>query len=420
LPEGSRNFKASLSLLLNGAGLLICLGSAFGFIGIALFSTAVNLQIRQEIYPLISLAWTAMLICVLLVPSTVNSIKILFGNPYLIHPKINSRKMVLPMVILWGSLLPLGDWIASQLALSALVLPPLQILAVGLPILWILTLALRGLRAHPPFRFWGIISIGLLVTPLVIMVIEILMALVGIILISLFVMTRPVLTEYLQNLLAKLTYAAQFDPESIQTLIFPLLQQPAVIFSGLILVAILIPLAEEIIKPIALWLSGGIRMSPEEGFTGGALCGAAFALLESLGMLSTPVSEGWAIIVIGRAGTGILHITCSAVVGWGFVSAWTNGKKIWFLYGLGTAVVLHALWNTVSLLTGFAAILPEQANGSLKLLVWIGNYGPPGLIILSLTTLFILFQFNIQLRRSSQQSLEKPYSVIQDPNKTAL
>jgi len=107
----------------------------------------------------------------------------------------------------------------------------------------------------------------------------------------------------------------------------------------------------------------GKRLTPREGFIGGMICGAVFALVESLGMMSSAPAEGWALSAVGRMGTAILHITTTSLTGWGLATAWQDrhfGK-------LGAAclisVFFHGVWNTFGLLAGWGALVPAGSFG---------------------------------------------------------
>jgi len=65
-------------------------------------------------------------------------------------------------------------------------------------------------------------------------------------------------------------------------------------------------------------------------------------------------------MAIGRAGTGVLHMFGSGLVGWGLARAWRKGK--WpFLGGmLVLAVTTHGIWNALALVGGAG---PELAFG---------------------------------------------------------
>ena len=71
----------------------------------------------------------------------------------------------------------------------------------------------------------------------------------------------------------------------------------------------------------------GKGLTDQEGFVAGLLCGAGFALLENLlYFMNVGTAEEWLFMVIGRAGTGVLHMFGSALMGWGLARTWREGK----------------------------------------------------------------------------------------------
>ncbi|MCK7530785.1 MAG: PrsW family glutamic-type intramembrane protease [Marinilabiliales bacterium] len=77
--------------------------------------------------------------------------------------------------------------------------------------------------------------------------------------------------------------------------------------------SVLIPLMEELIKPLAVWLLAGRLDSAAQGFAFGALGGAGFGLIETLNV-SGQITE-WGLLLFTRIGTGLLHIATSAIMG---------------------------------------------------------------------------------------------------------
>ena len=187
----------------------------------------------------------------------------------------------------------------------------------------------------------------------VIIVIE--MILVGIIIAGIFAYMYLISPDVLQQFSRSLERLASsnLDQETTLRILRPYLQEPIAIYSLIAITAGAIPLLEELLKPMALWFFAGKRLSPREGFVGGMICGAAFALLESLGALGNPASG---IVAAHRHRSnwdGISYIFPPAdLVGWGMAKAWTEGKYRSLVGAYLLAFSFHAVWNISALMAG--------------------------------------------------------------------
>lgn len=146
-------------------------------------------------------------------------------------------------------------------------------------------------------------------------------------------------------------------PQSEETvqLLSPYLTKPAVIGGLLLYIAVLVPAIEEIFKPIGVWLFAGKLRSPAQGFSLGALSGAGYALIETVGVSGQQSGE-WASLLFSRIGTGLLHITTSALVGAAIVYAWRERRYARLLGNYLLAVILHGSWNALAMLFTFSGL----------------------------------------------------------------
>src|SRR5665648_436784 len=123
-------------------------------------------------------------------------------------------------------------------------------------------------------------------------------------------------------------------------------------------VSVIVPLVEEFLKPAGTWLVVKKNMTPREGFALGVLSGAGYALFETLSA-SGNMGNGQSVILLGRAGTDLLHIFTTGIIGWAMISDWK--LKGWFklisIYILSTFI--HGLWNGLALTLGASTYLKD-------------------------------------------------------------
>ncbi|HEV2579728.1 MAG TPA: PrsW family glutamic-type intramembrane protease, partial [Ktedonobacteraceae bacterium] len=123
-------------------------------------------------------------------------------------------------------------------------------------------------------------------------------------------------------------------------------QNPQVYQLLLIAVAVIAPLVEETVKPLAVVLLIGRVRSAAEAFVLGLSCGIGFDLIETSGYISSSYT-GWLDTALVRTGAGLLHGLGAAMVALGWYYLTHPGKRrvpkalgCW-LY----AVAQHAIWN---------------------------------------------------------------------------
>ncbi len=296
---------------------------------------------------------------------------------------------LLPLVVL------LGYGISTLPALSWLLLPPLHLLALGIPILWLLWFGGRGLNVGSPQRAWGVFGAGLVLAPLLILLLELVAVLAILLLVALFLASQPELVRELMQLAESLR-AADLNPEQISRLMAPYLANPRVPFTLLIFFSGLVPLIEELLKPIGVWFLSGRNLTPAQGFLAGLLSGAGYALFENLALSSQ--AEMWAFAVTARAGTSLLHMVTAAISGWALALAWREGRYLRLVLSYLAVMLIHGLWNGLSLLAFASALELDMAARARALLLPLGQLAPIGLGVLTLATFVLLAVFNRRLR----------------------
>jgi len=320
--------------------------------------------------PLFLIAGSLFFTGLLLLPSAGYALARILGRPVELPPPVARLLRPTLLIFAFPLLLAAGYWITQQASLAWLLLPPVHVLAISLPLLWLAYLAIRDLPLGSHQRLWGVFASGATLGPMLIMVAELAALLVGIVLGAAVIASRPELVETLERLISRLQ-AAPPTSEAVLEIIQPVLSSPGVIFSVIAFAALIVPLIEEALKPVGVWLLAGKGLSPAGGFAAGALSGAGYAVVESL--LLTSNTTDWALLVLARVGTGTVHILTSALVGWALVQAWSGGRylRLGAVYLL--AVLVHGLWNGLTLLNAFTSLAPAHAPALGT--GWLGQLG---------------------------------------------
>jgi hypothetical protein len=287
----------------------------------------------------------------------------------------------------------IGYLVSGNTSVNWLLLPMLTIPAVVLPLVVVLAMGTRGLPMGSRWQSWSVLGLGMTLTPLLLLVLESVVAVIVFIGIVAFVMGQPELASELEALSRQVIILGPQTEEALN-LLSPLLTKPGVIITALIYVAVLVPAVEELIKPLGVWLLAWRLDSPAQGFTLGALSGAGYALIETVGV-SGQATE-WASLLFSRIGTGLLHITTSALVGAAIVLARRERRYLNLIGTYLLAVLLHGLWNTFAMLFTFsnlADLLEQPGRLSTLQPMLLGVLG-----ILAVALFVILLVSNLKLR----------------------
>jgi len=323
-------------------------------------------------YALSSMAVILLTLAICAAPSLFHSLRRVAGHPAL--KSDGARDFLLASLSLILVPLALGlRLITEPPGLAGGVIQPLAvILAAVPPFLWITAILRRSQPVPSPQRHWATVTFSLfLTTPLVILV-ETLALVLLIVLFSVWIASQPELLGQLQDLAPKLQAAAS-NPAEMARLMEPWLTSPLVVSGLLLSLSVAAPLLEELLKPAALWFQRDRRITPQMGFILGGVCGASFALIETLFGLNTTLSQpAWPGLIIGRIGTALLHTTASAVVGRALVQFSDPGRWGRLLAAWLMAALLHAVWNTLSLA---GALINLRSSGTIGWLAWLTTSG---------------------------------------------
>lgn len=401
--QGASRGMTIAQLILSGLGLVVSLLAAAGALAFGLMELFGTPPALKETTPTFALAWIFLFGVLIAIPSLTFSIFHLLGKeaprP---HFKISSFQLASMALVIWALVLVLGNAVSANEQVAWLLLPPLQLLAIGLPIWWLFEMARRGLSIGNQQRGWGVFNFGVFITTPLLMVLEIVVMVALVLGYAIWVSQNEAVLRSLQ-LLSEQISRLRGNPQAILPLVMPYLQNPVVIYAILAVIAGLMPMLEELFKPLALWVFAGLPLTPAQGFVGGALSGAAFAIIESLFYLSMPVGENWAALVIGRSGTCLLHITTTALVGRAMANAWGKGAYLQLGGTYLLAVALHGLWNALSIISGLAATF-NPVPADLRVFVSISQVTPYAIAALVVLLFGLLWLSRRQLARENRPS----------------
>ncbi|BAJ65114.1 PrsW family glutamic-type intramembrane protease [Anaerolinea thermophila] len=376
-------FQLLLSLLGLGSAwliglLLLGMGALGYFSGSALFHTSAE--------PLLALGWAFLLLGLVALPSLWAAGLRLWGKePAPLRLNLVSASLALLLVPL---IIVVGAGVLQADGVLRLFMPFFQIAVVVIPALWLVAYLTRPAQPVRAGRFWGAMNVGVFfVTPLILLVEGMLMVLMLIGVIA-FLSSRPEMMQYLADLSSRLLHAAG-DPEMILRIYRPILRQPLVLFGIAAIFTVFVPLIEEALKPLAVWLLAGDRLTPAEGFWLGGVCGAGFALVESLFSVIGADATSWMTLAVGRIGTTTLHITTAALMGGALAQAWQSRRyeRLGLMYLL--VVGLHGLWNLLALTSGLARVL-EPSQPLRDILSLADRLSPFALLVLALALFWLL------------------------------
>lgn len=312
-------------------------------------------------------------------------------------------------------LLMLAGYFASISSLDWLVLPFINLAVVVIPIWWLADFGRRGLANQSKKRNWGVLSISLSITPLVIILVEVIVMLIAFIALFSILSLQPQWMQHF-NQIAQSFYRGEINYARIEEFLLRLLQEPTTATFLLITVAVVLPTLEEFFKPMAMWSLIGRKPSPAEGFSLGILCGAAFALLESAGVISQFTGGDWAVMVLLRSSTGLLHMSLSGLVGWGLASAWSQKNYKRMVFALISSAGLHGLWNGLALTIGYSPTVFSATPQ--EFVPTAGNIAAITIMALEFLGLFwLLVRMNHKLvKEEAQQTSQEIEQLIREYN----
>jgi len=296
-----------------------------------------------------------------------------------------------------------GSWVGRIEIVNWLILPILTIPAAVLPLGALLALGTRNLPLATRWQSWSILGLGMTLIPFILLILEIGIAIILFFGVIAYIMTQPELAYRLQGLSQQILVLGP-QSEAALDLLSPLLTKPGVIVTALIYTALFVPAVEELFKPLGVWLLARKLDSPAQGFALGALSGASYALIETIGVSGQ--GGEWATLLFTRIGTGLLHITTSALMGAAIAFALQQRRYLRLLGTYILAVTLHGLWNTSAILYTFSSL--AKTLGQTDRLSTIQPITVIAMSVLAVGLFMILLLANHQMRKTLTPPLIEP------------
>jgi hypothetical protein len=384
-------------LVISVIGLVMSLLSLFGLVVLVLIANSDATFASVDTNQLSKLVWVVLLGVLITIPSIVFAIRRLSGKesrPVTITGK--SLLIASLLTLVWLGCLWAGSN-ADKWALASSLVSWLNIATIALPFVLWLTIGRYKLAVGSQQRSWGLINTSVFLSAMLIILLEVIVvAVVAIVGISSLVQNADML-PYMQLFQSQ----GEIDPAALKSLesdLIPLLNQPGLYVVIGLLFCLVVPIIEELFKPLAVWAFAGKNITPAEGWAAGMLCGAAFGLLESLSMINVASGDLWLTTAIGRVGTGLLHVFTAGISGYVLAKTWQdrNYLRLSLVY-LGV-IVLHGSWNFFALLMGVSHLAMPISVPAISGLMAISTWVLAGLAVLMAAGIWII---NYRLRKKS-------------------
>lgn len=258
--------------------------------------------------------------------------------------------IVLPLLAIT---LFLGYLTIKKTSFAWLIVPVLTVPAVLMSTWLVLGLLYRKLPFQTRWRAANIFALSLGPVPLLIMIVEVIVFIFLFIGFVFYVVSNPAL-EREMGLFVMQADTIQTAEQAIE-LLAPYIFKPGFIAALLVVISLIVPLIEEAMKPLAVWFFINKLSGPAEGFTAGVLCGMGFAVMETLGQIAG-AGENWAGLILARAGTGLMHMLASGLIGYGIYFAWHQRRWSRLLGLYLVSAMLHGLWNALAIGVSLSAL----------------------------------------------------------------
>jgi len=290
-----------------------------------------------------------------------------------------------PIIFILAFLIVIGLGVLISWAghISWILFPFFYVLGIALPIGWVMaSVGGRLIRSGTRLTWRETIlqlSSGAFITTSFALFFEVLVVVVVLVIAVIAIMLTPGGPKALEALAENLqSLAWTEDPGNLEKMIF----SPAVIAILFFLLAVAVPLIEELLKAVGVILMSYRRPSRQQALWWGLLGGAGFAFAEGLFNGNLAVGDmSWGVLAPMRFGTTILHCTTGALMGLGWYALLRHRQLFQWFKRYMQAVALHSVWNALSL--GLVFILPDVSPDAPNIL----SGAIPGIILTSILLL---------------------------------
>jgi len=234
--------------------------------------------------------------------------------------------------------------------------PPLYLLAIGIPVYFLVRLASGGLNPGSHQRVWGVVATSIALGSTFAIFIELMLVIVGLLVVAAYLGLHPELLAAARQITDQITNASSID--TVLNAVEPWLNNPLAFLLALLFFSGFAPVIEETAKSLAVWTVFDRLDSPAQGFVIGALSSAGFGLVESLLASATPDSS-WGATLLVRGGSTMMHIITASLTGWGiavFRSSASASRVLNLIKMYALAMLLHGLWNASVILIAFGSL----------------------------------------------------------------
>ena len=268
------------------------------------------------------------------------------------------RRTWMGMVLLAGAIL-LGRWAVGHSPLDLILLPGAHVLATALPPAIILALVAKSLGGGALRRhLLAQVSSGAFLSVFLATFAEALLiaglAFAAILIVSVV----PGGSERLQSLAILLETSAQLqDPGALAELA----RSPWLWAIALFAASLAVPIIEESLKTVGVGLMLYRKPARDEAYLWGLAGGAGFAMMESA-LNSLLGLSSWAVTVVMRIPTALLHCFTGALVGLAWHAAFVERQWKRALGLFAISVALHGVWNALAITSGLLSLAESSTS----------------------------------------------------------